>query len=118
MDLHNLLDEDDNVEKLVYNNLTESLREELFLNYRQQFFKKILIFGEIAQSNVKFLEVYEELIYKIKDIPFGSEEMIYSERDHTPNSLYFLLKGNLKLKYPFSKNYIKILENGENSNHL
>ena len=45
MDLHNLLGEDDNVEKLVYNNLTESLREELFLNYRQQFFKKILIFG-------------------------------------------------------------------------
>ena len=45
MDLNNLLEEEDDVEKLVYNNLTEELREELFLNYRQQFFKKVLLFG-------------------------------------------------------------------------
>lgn len=72
MDLNNLLDEEDDVEKLVYNNLTEELREELFLNYRQQFFKKVLLFGEVSRNSNDFLEVYQQLIYKIKEVPYGS----------------------------------------------
>lgn len=110
MDLNNLLDQEDDVEKLVYKNLTEELREELFLNYRQQFFKKISLFGEMAQNSHNFLEVYQELIYKIKETPYGSGEIIYADAESVSHSLYFLLKGNIMLKYPLSK-YSKVIEN-------
>jgi len=108
MDLNNLLDEDNNVEKLVYGNLTPELREELFLNYRQLFFKKILLFGEIAKTSTKFIDVYEELIYKIKEVPYGSQEIVYLNGECDSNSLYFLLKGTVILKYPLSK-YSKLI---------
>ncbi len=98
------------MEKLVYKNLTEELREELFLNYRQQFFKKISLFGEMAQNSHNFLEVYQELIYKIKETPYGSGEIIYADAESVSHSLYFLLKGNIMLKYPLSK-YSKVIEN-------
>lgn len=119
MDLNNLLDEENNVENLVYANLTPELREELFLNYRQLFFKKILLFGEIAKISPKFIDVYEELIYKIKEVPYGSQEIVYLSRENDSNSLYFLLRGSLLLKYPLSK-YTKLLsdrsDNSENKN--
>jgi hypothetical protein len=49
MDINNLLEEEENVEHLVNRNLTPELRDELFINYRQLFFKKVLLFGEIAK---------------------------------------------------------------------
>jgi hypothetical protein len=42
------------------------------------FFKKILVFGEIAKISNEFLPFYEKLIYKIKEIPYGSDEVIYA----------------------------------------
>ena len=54
------------------------------------------------------MNVYEKLIYKIKEVPFGSNEVIYARGEQRSNSLYFLLKGTLILQYPRS-NYQKIM---------
>jgi hypothetical protein len=56
------------------------------------------------------LEVYQQLIYKIKEVPYGSSEIIYSDQEKISHSLYFLLKGNVMLRYPLSK-YTKLIEN-------
>lgn len=40
-----MLEEDENVEQLVNHSLTPELRDELFINYRQLFFKRVLAFG-------------------------------------------------------------------------
>jgi hypothetical protein len=80
MDINNLLHEEENAEQLVNKNLTPELREELFINYRQLFFKKVLLFGEVAKITPNFMEVYEQLIYKVKEVSYGSWEVIYAHR--------------------------------------
>ena len=55
--------------------------------------------------------MYEELIYRIKDVAYGSNELIYAEKESNNNDLYFLLKGSVMLKYPTSKDYKKVLHN-------
>ena len=42
---------------------------------------------------------------------YGSDELIYAEREKNTNDLYFLLKGTVMLKYPTSKDYKKIIKN-------
>jgi hypothetical protein len=60
------------------------------------------------------MEVYEQLIYKIKEVPYGSWEVIYAHHQDQSNCLYYLLKGNLLLRYPYSK-YAKLITYEPNS---
>lgn len=55
------------------------------------------------------MKVYEKLIYKIKEVPYGSDEVIYARNSQRSNSLYYLLKGRVLLEYPHS-NYKKAIE--------
>lgn len=54
------------------------------------------------------MNVYEKLINKIKEVPYGSNEVIYARGEQRSNSLYYLLKGTLLLQYPHS-NYQKLM---------
>lgn len=54
------------------------------------------------------MNVYEKLIYKIKEVPYGSNEVVFARGEQRSNSLYFLLKGTLILQYPNS-NYQKVI---------
>jgi CRP-like cAMP-binding protein len=49
------------------------------------------------------------LIYKIKEVPYGGDEVIYTKGEKNSNSLYYLLKGSVLLTYPSSR-YTKTIE--------